>query len=48
MLPNTIKNTSIGNFISGVNAGLASTMIVTPVEYFKIMYQKYKNVEKVQ
>ena len=44
ILPNRLLNTSIGNFISGVGAGVASTAVVTPVEYFKIILQNNSKI----
>tara|TARA_B100000427_G_C15370647_1_gene534187 strand:- start:67 stop:777 length:711 start_codon:yes stop_codon:yes gene_type:complete len=45
MLPNTTRDTIMGDFISGVNAGLSSTLVVTPVEYFKIIYQNNSRIK---
>ena len=37
-------NNGMGTFLSGIGAGISSTVVVTPVEYFKIMYQNNSKV----
>jgi len=36
------------NFLSGVGAGFSSTIVVTPVEYFKIIYQNNSNIKQLR
>ncbi len=38
------KKNGLNNFWSGIIGGLMSTIIVTPVEYFKINYQNKNNI----
>tara|TARA_Y100000590_G_scaffold438452_1_gene561277 strand:+ start:7289 stop:8020 length:732 start_codon:yes stop_codon:yes gene_type:complete len=42
---NENKKNSLFHFISGVSAGLSSTIVVTPVEYFKIKYQNQSSIK---
>ena len=41
----TPKNKLYYQLISGVSAGLTSTIVVTPVEYFKISYQNQSTIK---
>ena len=40
-----LQNKSFNQFVSGISAGLSSIVVVTPVEYFKILYQNKSSVK---
>ena len=42
---NISKNNGLNNFWSGIIGGFMSTLIVTPIEYFKINFQNKINIE---